>query len=79
MDSLSSSREPQKAYAFLLRGGDAMNAVHDLHVEGLFARATWLRLLSSAGYQAELIERPVDDGDVELMFLSPPLSRTAAQ
>ena len=38
-------------YAYLLRAPDGVVRVeHDRHVEGLFARADWLRLLSEAGF-----------------------------
>jgi SAM-dependent methyltransferase len=40
-------------YAYLLRTPDgAMRVEHDRHVEGLFAHADWLRLLSTAGFDA---------------------------
>jgi hypothetical protein len=40
-------------YAFLLRDSNGdVRAVHDRHVEGLFPRATWLKLLASAGLAA---------------------------
>ena len=39
-------------YAYLLRMPDGtMRVEHDRHVEGLFARADWLRLLSAAGFE----------------------------
>jgi len=40
-------------YAFLLReaNGD-VRAVHDRHIEGLFARATWLKAFEAAGLPA---------------------------
>lgn len=56
-------------YAFLLRQGDDMRAVHDRHVEGLFARATWLEILSDAGYRVELVDRPFDDTTTDSVFL----------
>jgi SAM-dependent methyltransferase len=38
-------------YAYLLRTPDgAVRVEHDRHVEGLFPRAVWLRLLSEAGF-----------------------------
>jgi SAM-dependent methyltransferase len=38
-------------YAYLLRAADgAVHVEHDRHVEGLFARAVWLRLLSEVGF-----------------------------
>jgi hypothetical protein len=40
-------------YAYLLREADGTIAVeHDRHVEGLFGRADWLRLLAAAGFAA---------------------------
>src|SRR5436853_577121 len=56
-------------YAFLLRQGDDMRAVHDRRVEGLFARATWLEILSDAGYRVELVDRPFDDTTTDSVFL----------
>ena len=39
-------------YGYLLRTEDgAVRAEHDRHVEGLFARADWLRLLTEAGFE----------------------------
>jgi SAM-dependent methyltransferase len=48
-------------YALLLRDGDQVRAVHDRHVVGLFSRATWLRVLTDAGFTVEPTPRPVDD------------------
>lgn len=40
-------------YAFLLRAADgSVRAVHDRHVEGLFARAQWLQWFEEAGFDA---------------------------
>ena len=40
-------------YAYLLRTPDgAVRVEHDRHVEGLFSRADWLRLLAEAGFEA---------------------------
>jgi SAM-dependent methyltransferase len=48
-------------YAFLLRGVDGnVNAVHDVHREGLFPRATWLRLFREVGLDAELALRTLE-------------------
>jgi SAM-dependent methyltransferase len=42
-------------FAFLLRDADgSVRAVHDEHTEGLFPRATWLRLLDEHGFDAAL-------------------------
>jgi SAM-dependent methyltransferase len=40
-------------YAYLLReAGGSARAVHDRHLEGLFGRETWMRLLDAAGFDA---------------------------
>jgi SAM-dependent methyltransferase len=56
-------------YAFLLRDGVEMKAVHDRHVEGLFARATWTGILGDVGFTVEMIDRPLDDGKFDQVFL----------
>ena len=56
-------------YAFLLRDGADIKAVHDRHVEGLFARATWIEILEGAGYRVELFDRPFDDTTTDSIFL----------
>jgi SAM-dependent methyltransferase len=44
-------------YAYLLRHPDgSMRVEHDRHVEGLFARADWLRLLSEAGFHPRAVQ-----------------------
>ena len=43
-------------YAYMLRTPDgAVRVEHDRHVEGLFARADWLRILSAAGFEARRV------------------------
>lgn len=40
-------------FAYLLREADgSVRVEHDRHIEGLFSRATWLRLLREAGFEA---------------------------
>ena len=57
-------------YAFLLRDGRGVRAVHDRHVEGLFPKALWLEVLSGAGYRVETFARPLDDeGCYDEVFL----------
>lgn len=36
---------------------------------GLFAQATWLRILASAGYRVEMIGRPAGEGETDQVFL----------
>jgi hypothetical protein len=51
-------------YAYVLRGEDGSVSVeHDRHVEGLFPRATWLRLLAEEGFSARMV--PLEHSDVE--------------
>src|SRR5690606_39846537 len=55
-------------YAFLPREADGtVRVAHDRHVEGLFARADWLRVLAGAGFEPTVvpfthpeIDRPLD-------------------
>lgn len=43
-------------YAYLLRDADGgVRVEHDRHVEGLFARADWLRLLEDVGFEARSV------------------------
>jgi hypothetical protein len=51
-------------YAYLLREPDGKTRVeHDRHVEGLFARSEWLRLLSEAGFTPKAV--PFNHSDLE--------------
>lgn len=53
-------------FAYLLRAeGESMRCVYDRHVEGLFSRATWLRLLGEAGFK-DVQVRPLEHSDVPL-------------
>jgi SAM-dependent methyltransferase len=48
-------------YLFLLRQPDGrVRVVHDVHLEGLFSRATWLRLFDEAGLAATLVPRTIE-------------------
>lgn len=43
-------------YAYLLRESDgSVRVEHDRHVEGLFARADWLRLLAEVGFRPAVV------------------------
>ncbi|MGH7719046.1 MAG: class I SAM-dependent methyltransferase [Gemmatimonadaceae bacterium] len=51
-------------YAYLLRAGDGSVSVeHDRHIEGLFGRADWLRLLSEAGFRPRVV--PFDHSELD--------------
>jgi hypothetical protein len=46
-------------YAILLReGADGVRVRHDRHLEGLFARQTWLDLLRDVGFTARSVTDP---------------------
>jgi SAM-dependent methyltransferase len=51
-------------YAYLLRNADgSVEVEHDRHVEGLFPRATWLRLLDRVGFRARPV--PIEHSELE--------------
>jgi SAM-dependent methyltransferase len=51
-------------YAYLLRDADgSVQVEHDRHLEGLFPRATWLRLLEETGFRARAV--PVEHSELE--------------
>lgn len=53
-------------YVFVLRDlatGTDVRVVHDRHVNGVFPRATWTRLLTEVGFEVGTFPRPLDDGE----------------
>ncbi|MCR9163050.1 MAG: class I SAM-dependent methyltransferase [Nannocystaceae bacterium] len=61
-------------FAFLLREGGEVRAVHDRHVCGLFPEATWVRLAESVGFEVATAQRPLpaeyaDSGYTDTMFV----------
>ncbi|MFT4625623.1 MAG: SAM-dependent methyltransferase [Myxococcota bacterium] len=56
-------------YALLLRDGTDLVSVHTTDTEGLFPRATWLRLLAEVGFEAEAVPRELEDGWSDEIFL----------
>ncbi|CAN5562003.1 MAG: methyltransferase domain-containing protein [Rubrobacter sp.] len=58
-------------YAFLLRESDGtVRVAHDVHREGLFPRATWLRLFREVGLAAELAPRVIDGSEYDAFIAS---------
>jgi len=57
-------------FAYLLRDADgSLRVEQDRHIEGVFSRDTWLRLLSEAGFQANVVpfeHSELDPGSCEL-------------
>jgi SAM-dependent methyltransferase len=56
-------------YVFLLREGGKVRAIHDHHLQGVFPRATWHRVLTEAGYTVETMPRPIGDDEFDEVFL----------
>jgi len=50
-------------YAYLLRSESGVRVEHDRHLEGLFPRAEWIRLLSNAGFHA--VSVPFEHSELE--------------
>jgi hypothetical protein len=61
-------------YAFLLREGTAVTAVHDRHVEGLFARQTWIALLASVGFEVDVDSAALDWAADDIFVCRSPLA-----
>jgi SAM-dependent methyltransferase len=63
-------------FAYLLRDADGSVRVEkDRHIEGVFSRATWLRLLTNAGFEAECIafdHSELEPGSYEVFVASKP-------
>ncbi len=58
-------------YAFLLREPDGrVTSAHDVHREGLFPRATWLRLFREVGLAAELAPRTIEGEEYDAFVAS---------
>ncbi|HKH09554.1 MAG TPA: methyltransferase domain-containing protein [Rubrobacter sp.] len=63
-------------YAFLLREPEgAVRVAHDVHREGLFPRATWLRLFREVGLAAELVPRTIEGEEYDAFVASGGASR----
>jgi SAM-dependent methyltransferase len=55
-------------YAYLLRERDgSVHVEHDRHVEGLFARADWLRWLKEAGFQPRAVPLELTEVDTQTL------------
>jgi hypothetical protein len=55
-------------YAYLLRERDgSVHVEHDRHVEGLFARADWLRWLREAGFQPKVVPLELTEVDTQTL------------
>jgi SAM-dependent methyltransferase len=68
-DPVPGDDKARAEYGLLLREGGEVHAVHDRHETGLFPRATWVRLLEDAGFDVEIVRRPIGDGETDEIFL----------
>lgn len=58
-------------FAYLLREGDQMQCRYDRHINGIFPRATWLRLFEEAGFNAQVLpfkHSEVEPGETEMIL-----------
>jgi SAM-dependent methyltransferase len=56
-------------YTFLLRDGSEMTTIYDPHVEGLFTIDEWRDVLTVAGYEVTLVNRPLGEaGETDNIF-----------
>lgn len=56
-------------YIFMMRQGEDLQVVTDRHTIGIFPTPTWLRLLAQAGFEVEMMQRPIGDGETDEVFL----------
>ncbi len=68
-DPVPGDGKAQVEYALLMRERGEVRSFHDRHETGLFSRATWLRLLSEAGYVPDIVRRPIGDGETDEIFV----------
>ena len=55
-------------YAYLLRDAEgSVRVERDRHIEGLFARQTWLDLLSDVGFEASVVPYETSDEDIPVV------------
>ncbi|MBA2669328.1 MAG: class I SAM-dependent methyltransferase [Gemmatimonadetes bacterium] len=63
-------------YAYVLREGDGtVRLLHDRHIEGLFSRDTWLRLLSEVGFRPDVVpfhHSELESGSYEVFIARKP-------
>jgi SAM-dependent methyltransferase len=65
-------------YVYALREGNDVRVLHERHVEGVFSRAVWLRLLTDAGFVPERVpfdHSSLDPGTYEVFVGRKPLAR----
>ena len=55
-------------FILALKENGELRTVVDRQVEGLFPRATWMRLLEEVGFAAEAVEDPSTDGEREVFL-----------
>ncbi len=56
-------------YFYLIRDKDGLRVERDIHTQGLFPEATWLRLLEASGFRVEKKPYPVHEDGREAWLL----------
>ena len=56
-------------YILALKTGEHVEVVHDTHIEGLFSRDTWLRLLAEVGLSARVVPWTLEAGYAGELFV----------
>jgi len=56
-------------FILALKEGEELRVVVDRQIEGVFPRATWLRLLEEVGFEAEVVEDPSTEGERDEVFV----------
>ncbi len=69
-DADPSDSEVNYEVILALKEGDELRTVVDRQIVGVFARATWLRLLKDVGFEARSIEDPSTGGERGEVFLA---------
>ena len=57
-------------FAYLLRENDDTRVVHDRHIDGLFPRDTWLRLVTDIGFDVRSQSRLEGEDDPGEIFVA---------
>jgi SAM-dependent methyltransferase len=57
-------------FVLTMRDGGDVKVAHDRHVQGVFSRATWARVLSDAGFEVTLFPRPIGEDAYDQAYLA---------
>ena len=68
-DADPNDSEVNNEFILALKEGDELRTVVDRQIVGVFARATWLRLLRDVGFEPKVVEDPSTEGERSEVFL----------